>query len=322
MRPTNSNSSSNANRPAERATVRARLSLVLTATIAVFALATAAHAQRLPTLGSSGGKITGGPGVTSGNPGRGPGVIGSGVRFPGVTTFPQGGSGPTIGDGGRLGGKGPGTTVGGGGRPGGHAGGDRPSKPTGLKPVPVVTGVTTVTTATPATSVGSQKISKRTSNPQLNNPGSGSPSGSRLVRNSAVPPAGEQRYVPDEVLIKHLSSVPDAQINAIAQRMRLNRIESYTSGGITMFRGKILDGRPVPYVIRSLEAAGYIALPNYLYMLLQRASNGQQAAPDNGGELEQYALAKLRLPQAHALARGEKVLIAVIDSGVDVTHPE
>ena len=33
-------------------------------------------------------------------------------------------------------------------------------------------------------------------------------------------------------------------------------------------------------------------------------------------------MAKLRLPQAHELAKGEKVLIAVIDSGVDTTHPE
>ena len=36
----------------------------------------------------------------------------------------------------------------------------------------------------------------------------------------------------------------------------------------------------------------------------------------------QYALAKLRLPEAHALAKGEKVLIALIDSGIDTRHPE
>ena len=36
----------------------------------------------------------------------------------------------------------------------------------------------------------------------------------------------------------------------------------------------------------------------------------------------QYELAKLHLPQAHALAKGDKMLVAVIDSGVDVNHPE
>ncbi len=40
------------------------------------------------------------------------------------------------------------------------------------------------------------------------------------------------------------------------------------------------------------------------------------------GDPAQYAVAKLQMPQAHALARGDKVLIAVVDSGIDVTHPE
>jgi subtilisin family serine protease len=40
------------------------------------------------------------------------------------------------------------------------------------------------------------------------------------------------------------------------------------------------------------------------------------------GDLAQYAVAQLRLPQAHTLARGMNVTIAVIDSGIDVKHPE
>ena len=40
------------------------------------------------------------------------------------------------------------------------------------------------------------------------------------------------------------------------------------------------------------------------------------------GDAAQYAVAQLRLPQAHALARGMNVTIAVIDSGVDIKHPE
>ena len=49
MRSNNSNSNS----PAKRSNVLARLPLALTAMVAVCALATAAHAQRLPSLGSS-----------------------------------------------------------------------------------------------------------------------------------------------------------------------------------------------------------------------------------------------------------------------------
>jgi subtilase family protein len=331
MRSNNSNIANNSNidGPAERTRLLARMALVLTATVAVLALATAAHAQRLPTLGSSGGRTTTGPmgglnGITSVKPGKGPTIVrpGSGVRFPGtITGLPTGGHGGKPGKD-KPGGKGGGTTVGD-GRPQGGTGPDRPTKPPRWKPPiyvavpPVVTGVTTVTAPTPATSAGSPRfVSKGASNPQINNPGSGQ----RAPRNSAVPPAGEQRYVPDEVLIKVGSDMPDATMDALAQQMGLNRIESYTSNGVTMARWKILNGSPVPTVIRSIEARGFIALPNYLYMLLQQRSAGITSAPE--GELEQYALAKLRLPQAHALAKGEKVLIAVIDSGVDSTHPE
>ena len=40
------------------------------------------------------------------------------------------------------------------------------------------------------------------------------------------------------------------------------------------------------------------------------------------GDPAQYALAKLRLPLAHTLAHGANVTIAIIDSGIDLKHPE
>ncbi|MES1155091.1 MAG: S8 family serine peptidase, partial [Pseudorhodoplanes sp.] len=40
------------------------------------------------------------------------------------------------------------------------------------------------------------------------------------------------------------------------------------------------------------------------------------------GDPAQYTLGKLRLPLAHGLSKGDRVLVAVIDSGVDTTHPE
>jgi subtilisin family serine protease len=136
-------------------------------------------------------------------------------------------------------------------------------------------------------------------------------------------PTGE--HVPDEVLIQLASTITPDAIDAFARRMRLTRVESYSANGVTTFRWKIPDPgrRPVPTVLRALEAQSIViaAQPNYVYRVQEQQT--ASAAPAAGeGDPGQYALAKLRLPQAHALAKGDKVLVAVIDSAVDVSHPE
>ncbi len=66
-------------------------------------------------------------------------------------------------------------------------------------------------------------------------------------------------------------------------------------------------------MVAALQRAGVTAQPNYLFTLQQDA----KAA----GTPAQYALAKLHLPQAHALAKGDDVRVAVIDSGIDAASP-
>jgi subtilisin family serine protease len=135
---------------------------------------------------------------------------------------------------------------------------------------------------------------------------------------SGVPPAGEQRVVPNEVLIE-LSGNPSPQtVDALANRHRLVRMESQNMGlsGTTYYRWRIPDGRSVSSVIRALEADPSIVSvqPNYVY-------NTQQSST-SGGDPAQYALTKLRLNEAHGVSTGHKVLVAVIDSGIDGSHPE
>ena len=86
-----------------------------------------------------------------------------------------------------------------------------------------------------------------------------------------------------------------------------------------MYRFRITDQRQVPVVMGSVQGDARVALvqPNYIYALQDA---GSAAAP--AGDPMQYVVSKLHLPQAHDLATGARVLVAVIDSGIDSAHPE
>lgn len=139
-------------------------------------------------------------------------------------------------------------------------------------------------------------------------------------RSSGLPPTGERRLVSNEVIIEVSGRPSPQQADALARRHGLNRVESqsFELTGTTMFRWTIPEGRSMRDVIRSLESDRSIrsAQPNYRYQLQEKAS----ARPY--GDPAQYALIKLRLPEAHGIAKGDSIKIAVIDSGIDASHPE
>ncbi len=138
---------------------------------------------------------------------------------------------------------------------------------------------------------------------------------------SGVPPANVRGYVPNEVLVELASSTSMRTIDDLGERHRLDRLEvlNLQVTGTTMLRLRIRDRRTVPAVVRALEAEqGIMAVQPHYYVQLQ------ESAPPTAGprEVDQYALEKLRVPQAHQLATGGQIRIAVIDSGVDTQHPE
>jgi len=124
-----------------------------------------------------------------------------------------------------------------------------------------------------------------------------------------------------EVLIVVDRNKTDAQVEALVQRHRLARIETLSIPllAATVFRWRIPDNRSLDGVVGELLVDSDIrfAQPNKIY----HAQDAGTKAPAEG-DAGQYALAKLHLPEAHLLARGTDVAIAVIDSGIDVTHPE
>ncbi|WP_247838341.1 S8 family serine peptidase [Bradyrhizobium sp. 200] len=128
------------------------------------------------------------------------------------------------------------------------------------------------------------------------------------------------RVVPNELVAEIDGALSTAEADELARRHGLERIASQSfpllGGTVGLFR--IVDRRPVDTVRREFAADGSVRSVqlNFRYFLQD------QKKPAIEGDAAQYAVAQLRLPQAHALARGMNVTIAVIDSGVDIKHPE
>jgi len=219
---------------------------------------------------------------------------------------------------------------------GDHPPGNTPHPPGGhppryvppVEPGPIVPGrPTVVTNHPPAIVVNPNPVTIVNPNPVIiGNPQPNvvqPPIAPRTLRRAGgVPPANETRYVPNEVVIEVATTMTPPQINALARRHGLAILQTvaYQLGGTTLLRARITDRRAVPAHVQALEADGAVltAQPNYVYTLI---AEGEPAAPPEG-DPSQYVLDKMHLPQAHTLATGDKVLVAVIDSGIDVKHPD
>ena len=146
---------------------------------------------------------------------------------------------------------------------------------------------------------------------------------------TGVPPRGETRYVTNEMIFHVAPNVPQATVDAAARRLGLVTVASQnlTLAGGTLLHFRIANGRPVSDVVRELEGENIgIAQPNYVYRLQQDARTPAPlpalTPPLPHGDPSQYAVAKLHLVEAHKLATGADVLVAVIDSQVDTGHPD
>lgn len=143
--------------------------------------------------------------------------------------------------------------------------------------------------------------------------------GSGAHRNAALAVI-DPSVVPNEFVAEIDGSLTDAQADALARRHGLVRVQSQNfpliDATIGLFR--LTDRRPMEKVRRAFASdAGVRSVQlNFRYWLQE------QKFAAAGGDPAQYALGRLRLPQAHALASGANVTIAVIDSGIDDRHPE
>jgi subtilisin family serine protease len=140
-------------------------------------------------------------------------------------------------------------------------------------------------------------------------------------------------FVPDEVLVRFTATVSDQAIDSFAQAQRLVRLSTHRLPAINavLYRFRITDQRQVPVVIGSAQGDSRVAQiqPNFLYFLQDAGAADAPTVPAAPvapavpiGDPMQYVVSKMHLPQAHDLATGARVLVAVIDSAIDSGHAE
>lgn len=140
---------------------------------------------------------------------------------------------------------------------------------------------------------------------------------------SGVPPRGEQRFVPNEIVLGFSSRATPQQIDQLARRYGVTRLgsQSFPLIDVTLYRWHINGRRSVADTIGAIENERVVvsAQPNYLFTLQETAAKTFVIA---SGEPVQYVLGKLEIEQAHQVATGKNIPIAVINSEIDANHPD
>jgi subtilisin family serine protease len=139
----------------------------------------------------------------------------------------------------------------------------------------------------------------------------------RAERASA--PLAHSQSVPRQVLIVLDQNQENDIANELALRHGLER-KQFQRMQLLNGRCELYELRPnrsLPRVMAALRRDARVRLvqANFRY-------RAQAATGDPQAVLPQYALEKIALPQAHELARGRDVIVAVIDSAIDQTHPD
>ena len=150
--------------------------------------------------------------------------------------------------------------------------------------------------------------------------GSGHKTKTASGRGASLQASVASRTIAKEIVAEIDGTLSSAQIDALARRHGLRRVESQSFEliGATIGLFRITGTKTVEAASREFAQDGAVRAvqPNFRYILQD------QNAGAASGDPTQYARSKLRLAEAHAIADGANVTVAVIDSGVDLKHPE
>lgn len=175
--------------------------------------------------------------------------------------------------------------------------------------------------------LGAGPVTEQSGGEPPSQPGSGPVHQRRTARTHSVPsllnlPAtGETRFLPNEILVIFRDKTSAARIAAIAKRQRLElaQVRELPLIGVRVHRFRFAGNRKVKDVLTAIarEAQVISVEPHYVFALQEDATGtGPNPAPPS------YSGSLLHLSEAHKLATGRGVRVAVIDSQIDFDHPE
>jgi subtilisin family serine protease len=148
------------------------------------------------------------------------------------------------------------------------------------------------------------------------------PRGTRQAhgRHIDIPPRGVTGFVP-EVLLEFEAGTPAQYIAELARALQLTLLarQSFTLTGRTLLLFRIDGTHSVSDTLRLVQVRYGRALAgqaNFVYKF------GQAQPPAPSDSAAQYVVPKLHLLEAHRITNGDDVLVAVIDSKIDASHPD
>jgi len=130
------------------------------------------------------------------------------------------------------------------------------------------------------------------------------------TKRAAAVPAAVPDFVQGEILLVFASDTSDAAINQFVLEYGLTPISNATIALLNqrIVRAQLPSGISAERTLQISNDPRVDLQPNYLYAT-------------STDEKVQYAVARLGVPEVHRTNRGEGILVAVIDSGVDTRHP-
>jgi hypothetical protein len=131
----------------------------------------------------------------------------------------------------------------------------------------------------------------------------------------------EDGFIPNEVVLKLLRT---SDLSRVAAVYALDPMPLDQFGTRAIFRMRILDGSGPQDKAAELTADSRVvyAEPNFIGQAPEARQRVTWAKGDESqGFEDQWAAIMIRLPEAHTVTRGAGITIAVLDTGVEASHP-